>query len=88
MVFEVELTNDGIGNETILVLYTGLLGNYDGIKAETDGYVLNDALPFEFTNVKRHTVYKKLITIARGPIVYKSNGGVILCILHIIIETK
>ena len=40
----------------------------------TDGYVLNDALPFEFTNIKRHTVYKKLITIARGPIAYKSNA--------------
>ena len=30
MLFEVELTNDGVGNETIFILYTGLLGNLDG----------------------------------------------------------
>ena len=39
----------------------------------TDGYVLNDALPFEFTNIARNVVYKKLITVQRGPIAYKSN---------------
>ena len=65
MVFELEMSNVGVGNETQFVLYAQHRDNEGSLK------LLLDGVPFggsrEFRNVLKDTTYKKTLVVQRGP---------------------
>jgi hypothetical protein len=71
MVFEVELTNFGVGEESSFVLYTKDTDNRYGLIMKLDGEPLVDS--YEFTNVKKDVTFYKTITLERGSRRYR--GG-------------
>ena len=70
MIFEIELANLGVGNETIMWLSSSAQKNVkDGLRVTSDGIKMGGV---ELTNVEKNMIYKRLIEIERGPIAYKS----------------
>eukprot|EP00559_Dactyliosolen_fragilissimus_P002088 CAMPEP_0184871508 /NCGR_PEP_ID=MMETSP0580-20130426/40756_1 /TAXON_ID=1118495 /ORGANISM="Dactyliosolen fragilissimus" /LENGTH=2372 /DNA_ID=CAMNT_0027374173 /DNA_START=995 /DNA_END=8116 /DNA_ORIENTATION=+ len=69
MVFEIEMTNVGVGDESQFVLYAQHRDNDGSLK------LLLDGAPFEgsreFTNILKDTTYKKTLVVQRGPLAYQ-----------------
>lgn len=69
MVFEIEMRNVGVGDESQFVFYAQHRDNSKSLGLFLDG------APFpgsrEFTNILKDTVYKKTLVVRRGPQSYE-----------------
>jgi len=69
MVFELEMTNVGVGDESQFVLYAQHRDNDGSLRLLLDGAPFGGSR--EFTNVRKDTTYKKTLVVQRGPLSYK-----------------
>ena len=67
--FEVEMTNAGVGDESQFVLYAQHRYNDGSLKLLLDGSPFGGSR--EFTNIRKDTTYKKTLVVKRGPLSYQ-----------------
>ncbi len=70
MVFELEMTNLGVGDESLFNLYIQNRDNYGSLSVLIDGEQLIDKSR-EYSNVKKGVTYTKTLVIQRGPLLYE-----------------
>merc|ERR1719230_1315573 len=68
MVFEIQITNMGVGKESLFVLYVQQRDNNDGLEVFLDGSPFVESR--EFSNIARDVSYKKTLLVKRGPTKY------------------
>ena len=68
MIFELELSNLGVGDESLFNLYAQLLDDEGGTTIKVDGAPLTNSRGFP--NVKKGVATKKTLSIATGPRMY------------------
>jgi len=71
MIFELELSNMGVGEESLFVLYAQHRDNRDGLDLKLDGGPFVSSR--EFTNIKKDTSYYKTVTVGRGSRLYRNE---------------
>jgi len=72
MVFELEISNLGVGDESQFVLYAQHRDNDNSLKLQLDGASFGGSR--EFTNIIKDSTYKKTLVIQRGPLSYQYSS--------------
>ena len=69
MLFELEISNVGVGEESLFVLYAQHRDNEGSLKLFLDGAPFGDSR--EFSNILKDVSYKKTLVVQRGPRLYQ-----------------
>jgi len=72
MVFELEMSNLGVGDESQFVLYAQHRDNDGSLKLLLDGAPFGKSR--EFTNIRKDSTYKKTLVLQRGPLSYQYSS--------------
>jgi len=72
MIFEIELSNLGVGEESQFVLFAQHRDNEGSLKLLLDGAPFGGSR--EFTNILKDTTYKKTLVIQRGPRLFQYSS--------------
>mmetsp|Transcript_21609 Transcript_21609/g.27877 ORF Transcript_21609/g.27877 Transcript_21609/m.27877 type:complete len:1916 (+) Transcript_21609:457-6204(+) len=72
MVFELEITNLGVGNFSSFMVYAQHRENEGGLQLMLDGAPFGESRDIRILN--KDTTYKKILTVKRGPLQYKHTS--------------